>query len=93
MSEHVLKVLLSELVLLRITCDTCKSAVEVPLGWVQRSPRPLPCPGCGAHLREPLAGGHSDAIDTLARALEAVLQVPGRQVSFVLPAPEPPAAP
>ena len=93
MSETVLRILVEELHTVRIICDRCKTAVEVPIDLLGQSNQPIKCPGtCGGTLR-PLptsAMGNlppPDGFHDLAAGLRALraLKAGGTSVEFVLP--------
>lgn len=97
MSEHLLRILLTDLAVVRIVCEHCQAVAEVPIKALDRRSLPRPvqptlCPGCGGTFRKNGGGSHAppeDAFDKLAVAWEALNAITGLQIEFVV---DPPAA-
>lgn len=92
MSEHLLKVLLSELSTVRVVCKKCGAVFEMPLDRLAAAFRKTAqcCPFCGAgfHLFNP-QGHAADVLGPFAQALADLQQAQNCDVEFVLPQKEP----
>jgi hypothetical protein len=86
MSETILKILLSELATLRITCRACKATVEVPIDSLNRGRKSIICPGCGVPMRS-VSHHQPDAFDALADAVQGLKKLQDCDAAFVLPVP------
>ena len=87
-SETILKILLSELASVRLTCQRCKAVAEVPIDVLGDRKQGITCPGCGAVAS--VGGRHQpDALDALAEAAKGLKQFRGFDVAFVVPVPAP----
>lgn len=80
MSETVLKILLSELHTVRLVCNSCKCAVEMPLAKLKN--RGTTCPLCNDDIC-PERIVHQFA--ALAVAVEHLLLADKVQIQFVMP--------
>ena len=95
MSEELLKILLSELKIVRIVCKQCKTATEVLISILNReqqqgrSPHNMRCPGCGVTIRLGVTPDHApltDAFDHLAKAWKELDLLRGNfDIQFVIP--------
>ena len=87
-SEHVLRILLDELAIIRITCANgqCGGSLELDIDKLKRMNFALTCPGCGAELRKPVVmrGGRDDCFDQLSDAIGAIKSMPGMRCAFIL---------
>jgi peptide subunit release factor 1 (eRF1) len=95
-SEHLLKVLLSELTTVRVRClnDRCGATVEVALANLDRAFRHYACPACQKEFgpaQRSQPGPEPNRLRELQAAVEELARDAGRQgfeVEFVLPAKE-----
>ncbi len=91
MSETILRILLDELVKVRIVCDRCQSSVEVSIDVLTQGSDAIRCPGCAVMFRQGQPSGYGsqtpDSFHNLGRALHALRSAPGgdKHVEFVLP--------
>jgi len=99
MSEYVLKVLATELRLVRVKClsPTCERIVEVPLDRLWVTFHENKCPLCGRLIDlTPHLGKLADHLQNLESSMKALAAAAAGkllEVSFVLPADPPPRAP
>lgn len=87
MSEHLLKIMLSELATVRVLCksSTCGAVIEMPLADMPRMLALGECPVCHASFRVPSSSG-PDLLAALARSIQAVQAASGRvEIQFVIP--------
>lgn len=87
MSEHVLKVLLSELNVVRVRClnTHCAAVVETTLDRLDVVLGQDQCPMCHTSYGDPLHRGASPLRDLLA-AMRGALRLKACEIEFVLPA-------
>jgi hypothetical protein len=90
MSEHVLKVLLSELTTVRVICGSCSAVAEMPTDKLsQLSLRDTFCPVC--HMAFPRGNEAEGKPDHLKRLADAIagLKTIGQELEFVVRNPDP----
>lgn|GEM_PF-2441521 len=91
MSETVLKILLSELGLIRIICKQCGTVTETAVATLDRRQgkkrNDMRCPGCDAVLRLGGDADHrppADGLDCLVDAWEKLAAIPNVEIQFVV---------
>ncbi|HEY7309574.1 MAG TPA: hypothetical protein VH643_09485 [Gemmataceae bacterium] len=86
MSETVLKILIDELSLIRLVCEKCGAALELPIDRLNGSGhiKTLACPaGCGNYRVS--ATYQSDTLAKFAEIVRDLKQVKGCRIELVLP--------
>jgi len=78
--EKLLKISCSEIRVIRIICNTCKTAMELPLERLEHGGSK--CPGCGEELRR---AGVDKSILELSNALRHLQRVKEIEIQFVVP--------
>lgn len=68
MSEKLLKILLSELEIVRITCG-CGASIDIPLNLLDKPGQEVNCPGCGKQIRPSRTQVSSDHFAKFAEAV------------------------
>lgn len=93
MSEEMLKILLSELKMIRVRClgnrdgSPCGAVIEFPVaklkGFFSSDPK---CPSCKEPFVLGIAGGVVDPFDQLARTLDAFAGIRTQaEIEFIIP--------
>lgn len=88
MSEHLLKLLLSDLKTLRIRCtkNKCGTVVEVEMDKLFSGHSVGACPTCGADFRRPQEAGVGGQLRQLVAAIGALGKMTDEvEIEFVLP--------
>jgi hypothetical protein len=86
MPVHILRILLSELSLVRLVCKKCGTAVELDIANVRAaSAQHIQCAGCGGILRRGPFAGQEDELNHLAIAVEHLKVSNTVSVELVLP--------
>jgi hypothetical protein len=85
-SEHLLKILLSELETVRVACQKCSNgaAVELSVGSMHVALDKGRCRFCGAQIHAPAL----DPFNNLRIALDEIRKLQDVKVEFVLPEPK-----
>ena len=85
MSEHLLKIKLSELVTIRLICHQCGSTVEMPVERLESLPKHAHCTACNALLlKRDEWNTQEDFLALLAKAIRGLNTV-GQEVQFIIP--------
>lgn len=84
MSEHLLRIALTELGLVRLAC-ACGATMEMVVGKLNDPTKGIVCPGCGTTLRTVRTLENPDALDHLAKAFAKMKDLQGiASVAFVM---------
>ena len=76
MAEHILRVPLAELTIVRVVCD-CGTITEVPLEKLGRLDN-TPCPGCALEFSGNATIGRLARLASLQKAILDITSVPNR---------------
>jgi hypothetical protein len=88
MSEHLIRLFLNELRVVRIICNGCKTVIETDMAKLESLTAPIKCPGCPAFLGQQ-TGGQSNPLLTFAQSVSRLGRMKDNfQVEFAIPEPK-----
>jgi hypothetical protein len=84
MSRKLFAFLLSELKTVRIICNDCRTASEIPIDRLAKN-APSDCPGCSKNLMGALINSGSSTPKQLAAIIESLAKAKEFEIEFVVP--------
>lgn len=89
MVEHILKINVGELLVVRLTCKRCKATAEMAIGDLTDRTKDCKCPFCQNAYLSGGAQPTGSPFEHLRMALKAVREADNLNMEFVVPATNP----